>query len=571
MSWFQVLKDEETPEPKKEEIPEFKEKVLPSVRWNKSRRAKILNAAMSDDNLKEFLADPEMSKLVESKNNYFMRDLEFVKKLITEDTITTNQNTFKSLKEMLGARAADMSKRLDSIGKAKKTSQGNIREIDSVEKFKEFIDNKKIKELLEAVEPRMAKTRFRDFITKDKTYRKKLKEASSGTDEEKGVNVLLHDGAKTFDSYEYTAPISPDRVKKYVKYVLNLNMSNSAKNKYIDSPSSRGGKKQLMNFIFHSSRGLHPAIEFVLDNKSFNTSAMLKGGSVRSSNIDSYLMDRLKTGKTSRVEISERLKAAFDLEPIGDDADVALPRLVRAKKQSSAAFLEELKELYPKEMKEFSDAMVEMQRERKGESKEGETYSMLLDDIKSNNLGDVNDALGVKLSREEFNEQKEMLLEIANRLIDGTASEEDKNKFPSAVQETSGEHPFSGSDFTRSNIMGMEIGTKATPANIVIILSMLSDLVNGSFSDYEIEDYFSDIKDMEEGSSEMVERRDEFLDEVRKDYENIRTSFITRVEDNMKLVLSEGMKENLKFDRGSSNMEYLEPYLYIKKILRIRD
>ena len=570
MSWFQVLKDEETPEPKKEEIPEFKEKVLPSVRWNKSRRAKILNAAMSDDNLKEFLADPEIAKLVEENNSAFRQDLEFFKRLITEDTVNSRGNTFKSLKEMLGARTADMSKRLDTLGKPKKTSQTKFRE-SSITTFKEMIDSKKIKELLELTQESNANQRFKDFIAKDKTYRKKLKEASSGTDEEKGVNVLLHDGAKTFDSYEYTAPISPDRVKKYVKYVLNLNMSNSAKNKYIDTPSSRGGKKQLMNFIFHSSRGLHPAIEFVLDNKSFNTSAMVKGGSVRSSNIDSYLMDRLKTGKTSRVEISERLKAAFDLEPIGDDADVALPRLVRAKKQSSAAFLEELKELYPKEMKEFSDAMVEMQRERKGESKEGETYSMLLDDIKSNNLGDVNDALGVKLSREEFNEQKEMLLEIANRLIDGTASEEDKNKFPSAVQETSGEHPFSGSDFTRSNIMGMEIGTKATPANIVIILSMLSDLVNGSFSDYEIEDYFSDIKDMEEGSSEMVERRDEFLDEVRKDYENIRTSFITRVEDNMKLVLSEGMKENLKFDRGSSNMEYLEPYLYIKKILRIRD
>ena len=174
MSWFQVLKDEETPEPKKEEIPEFKEKVLPTVRWNKSRRAKILNAAMSDDNLKEFLADPEIAKIVEENNSAFRQDIEFVKRLITEDTVNSRGNTFKSLKEMLGARTADMNKRLDTLGKPKKTSQGNIREIDSVEKFKELIDNKKIKELLEAVEPRMTKTRFRDFITKDKTYRKKL-------------------------------------------------------------------------------------------------------------------------------------------------------------------------------------------------------------------------------------------------------------------------------------------------------------------------------------------------------------------------------------------------------------
>ena len=81
---------------------------------------KILNAAMSDDNLKEFLADPEIAKLVEENNLLPSGPIEFVKRLITEDTMTTNQNTFKSLKEMLGARTADMSKRLDSIGKARK-------------------------------------------------------------------------------------------------------------------------------------------------------------------------------------------------------------------------------------------------------------------------------------------------------------------------------------------------------------------------------------------------------------------------------------------------------------------
>jgi len=569
VSWFQVLKDEDTPEPRREEIPEFKEKVLPTVRWNKSRRAKILNAAMSDDNLKEFLADPEISKLVESKNTYFMRDLEFVKKLITEDTITTNQNTFKSLKEMLGARTADMSKRLDSIGKAKKTSQGNIREIDSVEKFKELIDNKKIKELLEAVEPRMTKTRFRDFITKDKTYRKKLKEASSGTDEEEGVNVLLHDGAKTFDSYEYTSTISPSVVKQYLKHVLNLRMSNSTKNKYIDLQSSRGGKKQLMNFIFHSTRGLHPAIEFILDNKSFNTSAMVKGGSVRSSNIESYLIDRLKTGRESRVKIPEKLKQAFDLEPTGEGAAEATKILDRAKKQSDSKFIEALKELYPEEMKEYAEGMLAAQRGDSDEVEEGSTFKELLEAIDDDNLGEVNEAMGTSLSRGEFNEQKGTLREMVTRLVDGKGTDKDKRKFPNAVAETAGEHPFSGSNFTRTRLMGTNIGTKATPENIVTALSMVSDIVNGGFTDMEIEDYFEDIEELE--GSEKLKRMDEFLDEIRSDYEKTRTSFIERIADNMKLVLKEGMKEKLTFDRGDTRMGYLEPYLYIKKILRIRD
>ena len=568
MSWFQVLKDEDTPEPRREEIPEFKEKVLPTVRWNKSRRAKILNAAMSDDNLKEFLADPEIAKLVEENNSAFRQDIEFVKRLITEDTVNSRGNTFKSLKEMLGARTADMSKRLDTLGKPKKTSQTKFRE-SSITTFKEMIDSKKIKELLELTQESNANQRFKDFITKDKTYRKKLKEASSGTDEEEGVNVLLHDGAKTFDSYEYTSTISPSVVKQYLKHVLNLRMSNSTKNKYIDLQSSRGGKKQLMNFIFHSTRGLHPAIEFILDNKSFNTSAMVKGGSVRSSNIDSYLMDRLKTGRESRVKIPEKLKQAFDLEPTGEGAAEATKILDRAKKQSDSKFIEALKELYPEEMKEYSEGMLAAQRGDSDEVEEGSTFKDLLEAIDDGILGEVNEAMGTSLSREQFNEQKDTLREMVARLADGKGTDKDKRKFPNAVAETAGEHPFSGSNFTRTRLMGTNIGTKATPENIVTALSMVSDIVNGGFTDMEIEDYFEDIEELE--GSEKLKRMDEFLDEIRSDYEKTRTSFIERIADNMKLVLKEGMKEKLTFDRGDTRMGYLEPYLYIKKILRIRD
>tara|TARA_R100001509_G_scaffold114791_1_gene69843 strand:- start:190 stop:1899 length:1710 start_codon:yes stop_codon:yes gene_type:complete len=569
MSWFQVLKDEDTPEPRREEIPEFKEKVLPTVRWNKSRRAKILNAAMSDDNLKEFLADPEIAKLVENKTQSFIQDIEFVKRLIQDDTITNRKgNTFKSLKEMLGARTADMSKRLDSIGKAKKTSQTRFR-ASTVDTFKQMIDSKKLKELLELLQDIDNKNRFKTFITKDKTYRKKLKEASSGTDEEEGVNVLLHDGAKTFDSYEYTSTISPSVVKQYLKHVLNLRMSNSTKNKYIDLQSSRGGKKQLMNFIFHSTRGLHPAIEFILDNKSFNTSAMVKGGSVRSSNIDSYLMDRLKTGRESRVKIPEKLKQAFDLEPTGEDAAEATKILDRAKKQSDSKFIEALKELYPEEMKEYAEGMLAAQRGDSDEVEEGSTFKDLLEAIDDDNLGEVNEAMGTSLSRGEFNEQKGTLREMVTRLVDGKGTDKDKRKFPNAVADTAGEHPFSGSNFTRTTLMGTNIGTKATPENIVTALSMVSDIVNGGFTDMEIEDYFEDIEELE--GSDKLKRMDEFLDEIRSDYEKTRTSFIERIADNMKLVLKEGMKEKLTFDRGDTRMGYLEPYLYIKKILRIRD
>ena len=213
-----------------------------------------------------------------------------------------------------------------------------------------------------------------------------------------------------------------------------------------------------------------------------------------------------------------------------------------------------------------------MQRGTSEEVEQGSNFNELLEDIEDGTLSEVNTAMGTELTRSEFNEQKETLIEIVSRLIDGTATSEDKKKFPKAVEGSTDEHPFSGSGFTREAIMGDNLGTKATPENIVTALSMVSDLVNGGFTDMEIEDYFEDIEELD--GSEKMQRMDKFLDEVRKDYENIRKSFLDRISDNMKLVLSEGMKENLSFSRKkfpSSEISYLEPYLYIKKILRIRD
>ena len=104
---------------------------------------------------------------------------------------------------------------------------------------------------------------------------------------------------------------------------------------------------------------------------------------------------------------------------------------------------------------------------------------------------------------------------------------------------------------------------------------MVSDLVNGSFTDEEIYDYFDDMEKLEEGSPERFDRMDKFLDEIRKDYESIRRDFIDRIADNMKLILSEGTKLNVSFARVTGDsisvIETLEPYLFIKKILRIRD
>ena len=143
MSWFQVLKEDDTPEPRREEIPEFRDKVMNTSRWQTSRRKEILDAVTTDEALEKYREDPDVKELIEKKNQSFIQDIEFIRRLLTEDTITNRRgNTFKSLKDMLGSRATQMAKRLELLGKAKKTSTGNVRE--STEKtFNTLIADKK--------------------------------------------------------------------------------------------------------------------------------------------------------------------------------------------------------------------------------------------------------------------------------------------------------------------------------------------------------------------------------------------------------------------------------------------
>ena len=106
MSWFQVLKEDDTPEPRREEIPEFRDKVMNTSRWQTSRRKEILDAVTTDEALEKYREDPDVKELIEKKNQSFIQDIEFIRRLLTEDTITNRRgNTFKSLKDMLGSRA----------------------------------------------------------------------------------------------------------------------------------------------------------------------------------------------------------------------------------------------------------------------------------------------------------------------------------------------------------------------------------------------------------------------------------------------------------------------------------
>ena len=620
MSWFQVLKEDDTPEPRREEIPNFRDKVMNTSRWQTSRRKEILDAVTTDEALERYREDPDIKELVEKKNQSFIQDIEFIRRLLTEDTITNRRgNTFKSLKDMLGSRATQMAKRLELLGKAKKTSSGNIRE--STEKtFNTLIADKKWGELLQVLSMPMSKSRFKQMIIGDSPLRKKIYDETRDSEYANDYSILLNKDQESFVSIDYDRNISDDAAKKYVSHLLNrVRATPAQKTSFIDEKSTG---KMSMTRLFYSGRGLNPALEFLLDNESFNTSAMVKGKRMRSSFIDEKLMSSLRGKKKGEVPIPDILRQAYEQRAgfTAGDAD-KLRALKEAKKKGESALKRKLEEYYSEEMEKFRQDFLDYQKEKSGQVESGQAYRELLEDIEEESLDFVNDALGTKMTASELSSKKKELAEKLRRVIEGKADEEDKATF-SEVEVMDEEHPFLSEDFNRRKIMSKKLGIGATPADIVIALQLASNMVGGGFTVDEIEQYFEDLEEIEnaekttdltrfvkveEGEDADIaklkvraerERRDKFLDEVRDDYGKTRKALMDRIKDTMKMVLKEGRKLGVGFDRAAkrdaegnigriatrkdaegrvvatrdsvvSTFEFLEPYFYLLGALQI--
>ena len=77
----QILKEDDTPEPRREEIPNFRDKVMNTSRWQTSRRKEILDAVTTDEALEKYREDPDVKELIEKKNQSFIQDIEFIRRL----------------------------------------------------------------------------------------------------------------------------------------------------------------------------------------------------------------------------------------------------------------------------------------------------------------------------------------------------------------------------------------------------------------------------------------------------------------------------------------------------------
>ena len=559
MTWFNILKEQEVkPEPVRTVAPKIvKKQELDILQFKMGTdRYKILDATESEESLDKLVAENSVDGVVKPR---FQQEIEFVKRYLRNDTITQRGKEYKTLRETLTPTESDkMADMLDKFQKTKKTREGNVRAEQNAN-FKQLIEKEDFDSLIELLSSPKTMSRFRTFISSSEN--KKLRDKVMQSNNEQLV-MLLSEGEDAFPSIDYTASISEKQIEEYLRYII-IEINDRRKIEFIDlEKAKRSGKA--MQVLFGTNR-MYPAFEFILENKSFDTSDMLATQMTTASSVVSRtvankkLIDALKRGEV-RGRLQEMYDSRLDIE-----ADVENEKLndkfKQAREKGDKSVLEALNEEAPTEVKEFKDSLIETE------------YTMLLSDIEDDDVEEVNEQLGTQYDNDGFEEVKGKLIEAVRELIAGNESRADEKFKELSVKgpSLSRSHPFDDENFTREYLLGGGFGAStSSPADIVKILQRLSTLfASGALKKSEIRKYFTDLENAEDEESKL-EVKDKFLDEVRDDYENARGQFLEAVEDNMRRVLKEGTKLGITVRRQGRDYDFREPYMFLRKLLSIK-
>jgi hypothetical protein len=559
MTWFNILKEQEVkPEPVRTVAPKIvKKQELDILQFKMGTdRYKILDATESEESLDKLVAENSVDGVVKPR---FQQEIEFVKRYLRNDTITQRGKEYKTLRETLTPTESDkMADMLDKFQKTKKTREGNVRAEQNAN-FKQLIEKEDFDSLIELLSSPKTMSRFRTFISSSEN--KKLRDKVMQSNNEQLV-MLLSEGEDAFPSIDYTASISEKQIEEYLRYII-IEINDRRKIEFIDlEKAKRSGKA--MQVLFGTNR-MYPTFEFILENKSFDTSDMLATQMTTASSVVSRtvankkLIDALKRGEV-RGRLQEMYDSRLDIE-----ADVENEKLndkfKQAREKGDKSVLEALNEEAPTEVKEFKNSLIETE------------YTMLLSDIEDDDVEEVNEQLGTQYDNDGFEEVKGKLIEAVRELIAGNESRADEKFKELSVKgpSLSRSHPFDDENFTREYLLGGGFGAStSSPADIVKILQRLSTLfASGALKKSEIRKYFTDLENAEDEESKL-EVKDKFLDEVRDDYENARGQFLEAVEDNMRRVLKEGTKLGITVRRQGRDYDFREPYMFLRKLLSIK-
>ena len=555
MTWFNILKEQEVkPEPVRSVAPKIVKKQELNILQFKmgTDRYKILDATESEESLDKLVAENSVDGVVKPR---FQQEIEFVKRYLRNDTITQRGKEYKTLREPLTPTEADkMADMLDKF-QAKRASKGNVRGEQNVN-FKQLIDKEDFDSLIELLSNPKTMSRFRTFISSSEN--KKLRDKVMQSNNEQLV-MLLSEGEDVFPSIDYTASISGKQIEEYLRYII-IEINDRRKIEFIDlEKAKRSGKA--MQVLFGTNR-MYPAFEFILENKSFDTSDMLATQMTTASSVVSRtvankkLIDALKRGEV-RGRLQEMYDSRLDIKA-NDENEKLNDKFKQARKKGDKSVLEALNEEAPTEVKEFKNSLIETE------------YTMLLSDIEDDDVDEVNEQLGTQYNNDDFEKVKGKLIEAVRELVAGNESRADEKFKELSVKgpSLSRSHPFDDENFTREYLLGGGFGAStSSPADIVKVLQRLSTLfASGALKKSEIRKYFTDLENAEDEESKL-EVKDKFLDEVRDDYENARGQFLEAVEDNMRRVLKEGTKLGITVRRQGRDYDFREPYMFLRKLL----
>jgi|TARA_R100001463_G_scaffold42066_4_gene88363 hypothetical protein len=299
MSWFQVLKENDAPEPVGKEQEKKPVDYTTSRNFATGRLTKIWQASFDDESWNKFLEENlEDGKLKPDVK----RSVLAARKLLAGEVVNLSGTKY-NLNNPFGAKKDAMLERLNTVT-LRGTKTSNIREsmLSDVDKI---IQDGEYQKLLEMLQVEKTRSRIRKYIDGKKELSGKIL-MDSETEHPELVEIRKLLRLATVSRRKIGSSIDEATVIKYIKLVTAARAGATLK---VEAISSRHRNSQNAKALF--GRKLLPALDYILENESLDTSRIPTSYQKRSA-LENNALTRLLSGKG--LQRSPRLKTIYNKE-----------------------------------------------------------------------------------------------------------------------------------------------------------------------------------------------------------------------------------------------------------------
>ena len=533
MSWRTILSKKEH----EDAIPNYITEVYTKLPADNMKKRIAEAVTRDDETWEEFKRD-----LVEegTSQDLFIKSIEFVKRLFSQDTIDGGGGTKKeySTKGFSDSPVKDDALRRLNDFKARRSSvSGASRESLDVD-FRKLIDEKDIDTLLtklqrtivvESKQPLLypegeekkdknTPRRFRAFLKKEPEYARKLLTMKLKDDEKQILMIAFPRGTPYPEIKNFREPKEAD-VSKFLEHLLQ-NVSGNDKYRFINEDNATS--RSLKALFPSGTKTFLPAVRFIVEKDAFDTSALRSRKRVGTTNV---MREKLFSDITSDKDVPIEIKTKY--EELKDK----VPRDVRSTKEYIFNQIKNDSELGPildRYLEESISTLFLNVVDKITELPE-EEYKEILEIIEDEDVIEFNKILGTEFTKKQLEKYIEQgLLEQARKPL---------------------ENPFKQDEF-KENVSKGRISKVLDASSVVVALEKMADLFVSGEDHLDTFDYVQG--DIDES---------ELLENVEKEYKTIRDAFFDEVKTTMVKTLKEGTKINVKG----------EPYLELVELLDAKE